>query len=78
MVDLNKVTLCLIIDQKKNFIDGNKLNNNIVNHMRRLNSFMFNIQLIIFFHDPYEIMISNTYHTTVNYTNLSKLDLMIM
>jgi hypothetical protein len=57
MIDLNKVTLCLIMDQKKNFIDGNKLNNNIVNHMRRLNSFIFNIQLIISFydHDPMNI-----------------------
>ncbi|CAF3155442.1 unnamed protein product [Rotaria sp. Silwood2] len=42
MSNLKRLDLYLIIDENK-FIDGNCLNNDIINHLPRLNHFIFNI-----------------------------------
>ncbi|CAF1085213.1 unnamed protein product [Rotaria magnacalcarata] len=44
MVNLGKLDLCLIVDGRKTFVDGNDLKINIINHMSKLYEFTFNIR----------------------------------
>ncbi len=47
MTNFEILTLNLRIDEKK-FVDGNCLNNNILNQLPKLNHFIFNIQSRIY------------------------------
>ncbi|CAF1975259.1 unnamed protein product [Rotaria magnacalcarata] len=44
MLNLEKLSLCLIVGDRKTFFDGNDLKINIINNMSRLNIFTFNIR----------------------------------
>ncbi|CAF2973408.1 unnamed protein product [Rotaria sp. Silwood2] len=43
MLNLEKLSLYLIVHDKNTFVDGNDLKKNIINNMLRLNLFLFNI-----------------------------------
>jgi hypothetical protein len=44
MLNLEQLHLHLVVNRDNEFIDGNHLKNNIINHMLRLNKFTFNIR----------------------------------
>jgi hypothetical protein len=44
MSNLEKLDLCLIVCERKTFFDGNDFKINIINHLPRLNKFVFNIR----------------------------------
>ncbi|CAF2755815.1 unnamed protein product [Rotaria sp. Silwood2] len=51
MLNLEKLSLCLIVHGKNTFVDGNDLKKNIINNMSRLNKFLFNICSTIRIHN---------------------------
>jgi hypothetical protein len=51
MSNLEILDLCLIVDTRKIFFDGNDLKMNIINHMPRLNKFIFNIRSLNCFYN---------------------------
>lgn len=54
MSNLKRLFLSLNIDHRE-FLDGNRLNNDIVNHLPMLNQFTFNIQSRIYEYKPNDI-----------------------
>ena len=54
MSNLEKLFFSLIIDNKQ-FLDGNRLHNDIVNHLLKLNQFTFNIVSRIYDYQPIDI-----------------------
>ena len=54
MSNLERLFLSFIIDNKQ-FLDGNRLNNDIVNHLPMLNQFTFNIHSRIYDNKPNDI-----------------------
>ncbi|CAF3469082.1 unnamed protein product, partial [Rotaria socialis] len=44
MLELKKLDLCLIVDERKTFVDSNDLKINIINHVPKLYKFTFNIR----------------------------------
>jgi len=54
MLNLEELTLYLDLRSFKIFIDGNNLKENIINHLPRLNKFVFNILSVMLLHmKPY-------------------------
>ncbi|CAF4727365.1 unnamed protein product, partial [Rotaria sp. Silwood2] len=54
MLNLEELTLYIDVSSFKIFIDGNNLKENIINHLSRLNKFLFNILSIMHLHmKPY-------------------------
>jgi hypothetical protein len=49
MSNLEKLDLCLVVHNRKTFIDGNDFKINIINHLPRLNKFVFNIRSSTYF-----------------------------
>ena len=47
MTNLEKLSLFLVIDCKRRFIDGNHLKKNVTHHMPRLKDFVFNIRSVL-------------------------------
>ena len=47
MIELEKLSLSLVIDCQRRFIDGNHLKENVIRHMPRLEDFVFNIRSIM-------------------------------
>ena len=47
MINLEKLSLFLVIDCQRRFIDGNHLKANVLCHMPRLEDFIFNIRSIM-------------------------------
>lgn len=70
MSNLEKLTLCLVIECQERFIDGDNLKKNIVNYMPKLNDFLFNIRSIISL-DNQMLLLSNDdiQRTLTNLTN---------
>ncbi|CAF1446202.1 unnamed protein product [Rotaria sordida] len=77
MSNLKRLDLYLIIDENK-FIDGNCLNNDIINHLPRLNHFIFNIQSRIYEYNQTDIRsnedIQITFKTFPNHKVISCVD----
>ncbi len=55
MLNLENLNLYLIVCRNKEFIDGNDLKKNIINHMSQLNKFIFNIRSNISLTDQMKI-----------------------
>ncbi|CAF3496483.1 unnamed protein product [Rotaria socialis] len=77
MSNLKMLTLNIIIEEKK-FVDGNCLNNDIINHLPKLNHFIFNIQSRIYDYNQTDIRsnedIQNTFKSFQNHKINSYVD----
>ncbi len=47
MINLKELALHIVVDSHKEFIDGNNLKRDLINHLHQLNQFVFNIRSII-------------------------------
>ncbi|CAF2186042.1 unnamed protein product, partial [Rotaria magnacalcarata] len=64
MPNLESISLYLAHDHIHRFIDGNDLKKNIINHMPRLNKFLFNIRSIISLNDQISLLSNNDIQRT--------------
>ncbi|CAM2725413.1 unnamed protein product [Rotaria socialis] len=64
MSNLESLSLYLAHDHIHRFIDGNDLKKNIVNHIPRLNKFLFNIRSIISLNDQMSLLSNNDIQRT--------------
>jgi hypothetical protein len=55
MSNLEKLDACLTNSRDNRFIDGYDLKKDIINHMPRLNKFIFNIRSIILYHNQIDL-----------------------
>ncbi|CAF3323857.1 unnamed protein product, partial [Rotaria sp. Silwood2] len=66
ILNLEKIHLCLKICGRKTFIHGNNLKINILNHMRQLNQFTFNIRSTIRLHNQISLLSNEDIQHTFN------------
>ena len=64
MSNLETLDLCLIVDGRKTFVDGNDLKMNIINYMQRLNKFTFNIRSSSYFYNEINLPKNEYLQTT--------------
>ncbi|CAF3646356.1 unnamed protein product [Rotaria socialis] len=64
MSNLESLSLYLAHDHIHRFIDGNDLKKNIINHIPRLNKFLFNIRSIISLNDQMSLLSNNDIQRT--------------
>ena len=63
MPNLTRLNLYLIMDEN-HFIDGNSLNNDIINYLPRLNHFIFNIQSRVYEYNQTDIRSNEDFYLT--------------
>ncbi|CAF4062341.1 unnamed protein product [Rotaria sordida] len=64
MINIEKLDLSLIVCVKKTFVDGYDLNINIVDHMRKLNRFTFNIRSESRFYNKFNLPLNGNIQNT--------------
>ncbi len=64
MINLEKLALYFVTDRNERFIDGNDLKNNIINHIPRLNEFIFNIRTIVQCNNPIHLLSNEDIYRT--------------
>ncbi len=69
MINLKKLALYFVAHGGKTFIDGNNLKKNIINHMPRLNEFIFNICSIIPRNQMHLLSNENIHRTFTSFKN---------
>jgi len=69
MINLKKLALYFVAHSGKTFIDGNTLKKNIINHMPRLNEFIFNICSIIPRNQMHLLSNENIHRTFTSFKN---------
>ncbi|CAF3385449.1 unnamed protein product [Rotaria socialis] len=78
MTNLRKLALYIAVDYYEKFIDGNDLKKTIINHLPRLNEFVFNIRSIIYPNDDIHLLtneqIQNTFTSFVRNKIISCVD----
>ena len=71
MINLEKLSLSLVIDCERRFLDGNHLKADVLRHMSRLEDFVFNIRSIMPFRiDPVHLQTNEAIRLTL--TELTK------